>query len=378
MPAVTRVLVVGAGVAGCAAAILLAEQGVDVDLIDAKAEVTTLGSGITLQGNALRVFRQLGVWEEIEANGYGFSALGLRAPDADGTLLVEMPDARTGGPDLPATVGMPRPDLARILVRRAGKAGARVRFGVELAALRQDADDAQVTFANGETGRYELVIGADGLHSRVRSAIGIDTKPESTGMAIWRVFTPRPASVTRTDLTYGGPSYIAGYCPTGEDSLYAYIVEDADAANFFLSGPERVGRMRALSEAYHGPWDDIRPFITDDRGVNYTFFEAHVVDGPWNRGRAVIIGDAAHSCPPTLAQGAAQSLEDAAVLAELLLAADTLDDVLWSQFTKRRLERARAVVDASVQLGRWLIEHEQNADVPGLMGRIGALVSEPA
>ena len=378
MPAVNRVLIVGAGIAGTAAAILLAENGVDVDLIEQKAEVSTLGSGITLQGNALRVLAQLGVWPEIEAHGFGFTTLGLRAPDPAGTLLVEMPDAHTGGPDLPATVGIPRPELARILVNRAEQAGATVQFGTRLTALDQDDDGVTVTFADGRSDRFDVVIGADGLHSHVRELIGIDVSPKSTGMAIWRVFTPRAASVERTDLIYGGPSYIAGYCPTGENSLYAYIVEDADAANFQLSGPERVARMRELSEAYHGPWDDIRPHITEERGVNYTVFESHVVDGAWNRGRVVIIGDAAHSCPPTLAQGAAQSLEDAAVLAELLLRADELTDAVWQEFTERRLDRATEVVAASVQLGQWLLDHEPRPDVPGLMGRIAALVSVPA
>lgn len=378
MPAANRVLVVGAGIAGTASATFLAEGGVEVDLVEKNAEVSALGSGITLQGNALRVFRQLGVLEQIEAHGYAFTTVGLRAPDPQGTLLVEMQDVRTGGDELPATVGMPRPELARILVERAIDAGANVHFGVEATQLEQHDDGVDVTFSDGSTARYDLVIGADGLHSQVRSQIGIDTKPEPTGMAIWRVFTPRPDSVTRTDLIYGGPSYIAGYCPTGENSLYAYIVETADAANFALSGPERVERMRALSEAYHGPWDDIRPFITPERGVNYTFFEAHVVDAPWNRGRVVIIGDAAHSCPPTLAQGAAQSLEDAAVLAELILGADGLDEGLWRSFTGRRVARARTVVEASVQLGQWLIDHDEKADVPGLMGRISALVTEPA
>jgi 2-polyprenyl-6-methoxyphenol hydroxylase-like FAD-dependent oxidoreductase len=197
-------------------------------------------------------------------------------------------------------------------------------------------------------------------------------------MAIWRVFTPRPASVTRTDLTYGGPKYIASYCPTGEDSLYAYIVEDASAENFALSNKERAEVMRSLSEAYHGPWDEIRPYITADRPINYTFFETHLVQAPWNRGRIVIIGDAAHSCPPTLAQGAAQGLEDAAVLAELILAADHVDDTLWNAFAERRVDRVKQVVDASVQLGQWLIDHVQDADVPGLMGRISQLVSKPA
>ena len=80
--------------------------------------------------------------------------------------------------------------------------------------------------------------------------------------------------------------------------------------------------MRALAAAYHGPWDDIRATLTDPGTVNYTLFEALVVPAPWNRGRVVLIGDAAHACPPTLAQGGAQALEDAAVLTELLLVPD--------------------------------------------------------
>lgn len=378
MSAVSRVLIVGAGVAGSAAAILLAEGGVRVDVVERKPEVTALGSGITLMGNALRVLREVGVWDEIESAGFGFGVTGIRAPGPEATLVAQIPDAHTGGPDLPATLGMPRPELARILIARATNAGAKVQFGVELDTIEQTQSTVTARFVDGHSDEYDLVIGADGLNSRVRELIGIEVKPQPTGMAIWRVFTPRPEQVDHTDLYYGGESYIAGYCPTGVNSLYAYIVEDADKAMFELTGPQRVARMVELSRAYSGPWDDIRPLITEDRGVNYTFFESHIVDGPWNRGRAVLIGDAAHSCPPTLAQGAAQSLEDAAVLAELLLDSQSLDDELWSAFSARRLERSKAVVTASVQLVTWLLAHERDADVPGLMARISAMVSVPA
>ena len=378
MPAVSHVLVVGAGVAGCAVAILLAEGGVRVDLVERKTEVTAVGSGITLMGNALRVLKQVGVWDKVEAAGFSFGTTGLRAPGPGAALIAEIPDAHTGGADLPATLGMPRPALARILVERAESLGVRVQFGSTLDSIEEHEGIVTASFVDGRHEDYDLVIGADGVNSRLRELIGIDVKPEPTGMAIWRVFTPRPAQIDHTDLYYGGASYIAGYCPTGEDSLYAYIVEDANASNVELSGPERVARMVELSRSYSGPWDDIRPLITEDRGVNYTNFESHVVDGAWNRGRAVLIGDAAHSCPPTLAQGAAQSLEDAAVLAELLLAANAVDEELWADFTRRRLERAKAIVVASVQLVTWLLEHKTDADVPGLMGGISAMVSVPA
>ena len=376
MPAAANVLVIGAGAAGTAAAILLAERGVSVDLVDVKPDVSAHGSGITLQGNALRVLRQLGVWDEVQEHGYAFGTLGLRAPDPNGTLIVELDDVRTGGPDLPATVGMYRPTLARVLVDRATDVGVKVRFGVTFSSLTQDDRGVDATFTDGSTGRYDLVIGADGVRSATRREIGIELETRSTGMGIWRVFAPRPDSVTRTDLIYGGPCYIAGYCPTGEDTLYAYLVEDIQD-RFDLTPAESLEVMRGLSEAYHGPWDEIRAGMTDPSRVNYTAFETHVLDGAWNRGRVVVIGDAAHTCPPTLAQGAAQALEDAAVLAEMVLTADVLDDAFWHQFTDRRLPRAKEVVEASLQLGDWLLAHEQG-DVPALMGRIAHLLSEPA
>jgi 2-polyprenyl-6-methoxyphenol hydroxylase-like FAD-dependent oxidoreductase len=376
MPAVHTVLVVGSGLAGTATAIHLADGGVAVELVEIEPDVTTLGSGITLQGNALRELRALGVWESVREQGYSFDSLGLRAPDREGTLLAEFPDARTGGPGLPAALGMPRPDLARILHERVAAAGAKIRFGRAVTALDQDAGGVDVTFSDGGTGRYDLVVGADGIRSSVRGLLGVEAAIRATGMGIWRAFGPRPASVTRTDLFYGGPSYIAGYCPTGEDSLYAYVVEDAQDRSG-LSREERLATLRELASAYHGPWDDIRATLTDPSRVNYTWFETHLLPAPWHRGRVVLIGDAAHSCPPTLAQGGAQALEDAAVLTELLLAADALDDSVWTAFTDRRCARAAAVVEASVQLGQWLLDHVQG-DVPGLMGRIAALVAQPA
>ena len=71
-------------------------------------------------------------------------------------------------------------------------------------------------------------------------------------MGIWRAFTRRPASITRTDLVYGGPCYIAGYCPTGEDSIYAYLVEDAQDRSG-LSSEEQLEVMRGLAAQYYGP-----------------------------------------------------------------------------------------------------------------------------
>jgi 2-polyprenyl-6-methoxyphenol hydroxylase-like FAD-dependent oxidoreductase len=374
MPSVRNVLIVGGGAAGCAAAILFARDGAAVDLIEIKPDLSALGSGITVQGNALRVLRQLGVWDEVAAAGYAFNTVGLRAPD--GTLLVEMEDVRTGGPDLPATVGMYRPALARILTEAAAAAGARLRYATTVQTVSSDTDGVDVTFSDGTGSRYDLVIGADGVRSLVRSLLGIELETRPTGMGIWRVFTSRPASVTRTDLYYRGACYIAGYCPTADDSLYAYLVEDAqDRAE--LTPGQQLEIMRDLASHYHGPWDDIRAVMTDPGTINYTWFESHLLQPPWNCGRVVLIGDAVHTCPPTIAQGAAMALEDAAVLADVLLAADRLDQAAFAAFTARRYARVKTVVEESVRLGQWMLDGV-GGNVAALMGKVMGLVSQPA
>ncbi|SCX50984.1 2-polyprenyl-6-methoxyphenol hydroxylase [Klenkia marina] len=376
MSAVQNVLVVGGGLAGAGVAIRLARAGVAVDLVEVKPDVHALGSGITLQGNALRELDGLGVWESARERGYPFDVTGFRAPDPMGTELFAVPDARTGGPDYPAAMGMTRPDLAGLLHDKAAEVGVKLRYATTTTDLVQDEDGVDVTFSDGSSGRYDLVVGADGVRSWTRRMIGIELETKSTGMGIWRAFGPRPASVTRTDLIYGGPCYIAGYCPTGEDSIYAYVVEDAQDRST-LTPEEQLATMRQLSEAYHGPWDEIRESLTDPSRVNYTWFETHLLPAPWNRGRVVVIGDAAHTCPPTVAQGGAQALEDAAVLGQLLVERDALDAELWDAFHDRRVERARTVVDASNQLAQWQLDHVQG-DVASLMRGVATVVSQPA
>ncbi|AKZ54144.1 putative oxidoreductase [Streptomyces ambofaciens ATCC 23877] len=368
------VLVVGGGAAGNAVTILLRRAGLTVDLVEAKDDWNaTAGSGITLQGNALRVLRELGVWEQVEAAGYGFGSVGITAPD--GTVLHAQDDLRTGGDDLPATVGMQRPRLQRILIDAVRASGATVLLGTTAEILDQDPDGVLVRLSDGSRRRYDLVIAADGLGSTTRSAIGITDKPEPTGMAIWRVEAPRPAGVTRTDLAYGGPAYIAGYCPTSETTLYAYAVE-ANRDRASIPPASYADEMRRLTRHYGGFWPEITAHITDPAKVNYTWFDRMLVEGSWHRGRVVLAGDAAHCCPPTLAQGAALSLEDARVLAELLTESDTWDDALFQAYYERRIARVRPVVEASVQIGRWQLDGVRDADVPGLMARTMTMLRE--
>lgn len=378
MTAVSKVAIAGAGVVGLAAAIQLAKAGVAVEVFESKAELSALGSGISLQGNALRAFDALGAWDDIKAAGYPFEGLTLRAPGADAPVVANLPDVKTGGPDYPAAMGMPRPELARILLEHAERAGAEVRFGRKITGLDARSSDGVEVFVDEESaGVYDLLIGADGLNSTVRGLIGIDTAPEPNGMGIWRTFVSRPADVERTELYYGGPVYIAGYTPTGEDSMYAFLVEKAQD-RFGVPDGEATRIMLEESRAYGGPWNSIRADLEKGAHANYTWFTKHIVEGPWNRGRVVIIGDAAHSCPPTIAQGAAQGLEDAVVLTSLLTTRETVDDALWDEFHARRLPRAKAVVEASAQLAQWQIDGDRDADAGGLIFGIAQQMAVPA
>ncbi|MFI8535128.1 FAD-dependent oxidoreductase [Streptomyces aquilus] len=372
------VLIIGGGTSGNALTVLLRRAGIAVDLVEASADwKAAAGSGITLQGNALRVLREVGVLDAIQKEGYKAEGVAILAPD--GTVLAAHEEFRTGGDDLPSHIGMQRPRLQQLLIDEVLASGADVRLGTRATAFDQDGEGVDVTFTDGTSRRYDLVVGADGLGSATRRMIGVTEEPRATGMGIWRAPAPRPAAVRRTEMVYGGRCFIAGYCPTSEDTVYAYLVEPArDRAA--IDPAAYADEMRALSEGYGGAWDEIRPALTDPAVVNYTWFDRHLVEGPWHRGRVVLVGDAAHCCPPTLAQGAAMSLEDALVLADLLTGLDDwasapLDRIL-TDYHARRLPRVRLVVDASVQLGQWLLDGVRDADVPGLIHRTMTVLKE--
>jgi 2-polyprenyl-6-methoxyphenol hydroxylase-like FAD-dependent oxidoreductase len=220
------------------------------------------------------------------------------------------------------------------------------------------------------------VVGADGVRSAIRRLLGIELETRSVGMGAWRMFGPRPAEVTNFHAIFGGPSYMALVCPTSDTTAYWSLVERAQDRSV-LSPQEQLETFRELSRAYHGPWDEVRDSFTDPERLNYTWFQNHLLDAPWNRGRVVLVGDAAHVCPPTIAQGAALSLEDAVVLADLLTTRDQVDEELWAAFTARRHDRVRTVVEASMQLAQWNLDHVQG-DVPAVTRRVAAVVGQPA
>ena len=373
---VSRVLIVGGGITGSVAAIALAKRGAEVELAEIRPEWTAgTGHGITLQGNALRSFQAVGVWDEIRAHGFAFDR--VRLSRADGSLIVEAPTPPTGGPDVPPTFGALRSDVQRILAAAVYEAGVHVRLGVTIAGWSDAPDAVEVTLTDGTTATYDLVVGADGIRSATRARLGIQTAPRPTGMSIWRVLAGRTADMTCSELFYEGPRYKAGYTPISQTSVYAYLL-DADTPE---AGPgDRMpgAVLRERAAGYEGHWAPIRAALTDDTPVNYQRIESLLVDDPWYRGRVILIGDAAHACPPLIAQGAAMCTEDAIVLAELVTGDAPTEDAL-KEFMRRRLPRVTMVVANSLRLADWEIHPDTpGADPAAIMATTLAALQDPA
>lgn len=374
---VSRVLVVGGGITGSVAAIALAQRGVHVDLIEISEEWTSgAGHGITLHGNALLSFRKIGVWGNVLARGFAFDRLLMSR--ADGSLIADVPTPHTGGADLPSTLGSLRSTLQETLAAAVYAVGARVRLGLTVASWTQSPDGVEVAFSDGTSGRYDLVVGADGIHSRLRGYLGITTVPQPTGMSIWRVLGERTPDMDCAEVFYEGPRYKAGYSPISDTQCYAYILDEDVDTESVLRGRPAGAALLERSAGYSGRWGRIRSGITSGTAVNHTRIESLLVPEPWYRGRVIMIGDAVHACPPLIAQGAAMCTEDAVVLAELVTADDSLDSAL-KQFMHRRYRRVKMVVDNSLQLAEW----EINPGTPGadpaaiMSSTLGALQGPP-
>ncbi|HET8987087.1 MAG TPA: FAD-dependent monooxygenase, partial [Humibacillus sp.] len=182
---VRRVLIVGGGIAGGVAALALRQRGIDVVVVEQRREMGGVGHGITLQGNALKAFHAVGVFDRIAERGFPFGHLRMRS--ADGAhVIAELPTPPMGGTEVPPTMGALRGDVADVLAEEVVRAGVDVRLGQTVTALDDRGDAVVVTLSDGTTEVVDLVIGADGIRSQVRGMIGIEAEPQTVGMGIWR------------------------------------------------------------------------------------------------------------------------------------------------------------------------------------------------
>jgi 2-polyprenyl-6-methoxyphenol hydroxylase-like FAD-dependent oxidoreductase len=343
-----KVLVIGGGIGGMAAAISLRKLGATVDLVELDAKWQVYGAGITISGPTLRAFATLGIIDDVMAQG--FCADGVMLCDAHGGLLAELPTPRLAGPAIPGGGGILRPVLANILSTATLEAGVAVRLGVTFSTIEQDADGARIVFTDGSAGEYDLVIGADGLNSKVRQDKFPDApKPEFTGQGCWRAVVRRPADIDRPHI-FMGANVKAGVNPISQEEMYLFFTVHVPGNPFI----EQSTWPRVLAEKlaeFGGPIAVIRDGLNASSRILYRPLEKLLVTQPWHRGRVVLIGDAVHATTPHLASGAGAAVEDALVLAEEL-ARGVPQDAALEAYMRRRLPRCKMIVENSVQLGQ--------------------------
>lgn len=370
MSGVERVLVVGGGIGGLCAAIALRRRGIAVDVVERNPAWDVYGVGIIQPGNALRALHALGLAEQAVAEGLPIA--GVRVCTIEGQELVAFPNPPLVD-GLPGMNGITRPRLHKILQSATLESGADVRTGVTVTEVQ---DGLDVTFSDGERRSYDLLVGADGVHSQIREQVlGIDVRPELTGQVCWRYNLPRLPGLDHLTM-YNGVVGKAGFVPLAEDLMYVLCIEKApEGTSLRLPREGLAATMRERLSVYGGDIAAVRDQIVDDDAVVYRPVEALIVPPPWHRGRVVLLGDAAHATSPHAGQGAAQAIEDAVVLAEELGAERPLEEAL-TRYTQRRFERCEFVVEKSLQIGRDEMAGTPAAD-PTLPGKIAAAVAAP-
>ncbi|MDB9969557.1 FAD-dependent oxidoreductase [Porticoccaceae bacterium] len=354
-----KVLIIGAGIGGLSAGIALRKKGYDVEIIEKDPEWTVYGVGIIQQNNVIRAMYELGVIDDYIDAGYGFDHVKIFAPNGMEVAKIPLPPLVEG---YPANVGIARPALQRVLAESTKASGADIRLGLTAETINDGGDVVEVTFSDGSQGKYDLVIGADGIYSQTRQAIFPEAPgPEFTGQSVWRYNFDRPKDMEGLHV-YNGRVGV-GLVPMSQEQIYMYVTTPEPENPHFEKSTlvdEMKARLNMACPTLHHFADE----ITDNQSVVYRPLEWLMLEGDWHSGRIGLLGDAVHSTTPHLGQGAGLAIEDALVLADELTKASTPEEA-FKNYRDRRFERCDYIVKSSLgiclgQLGKGpLIDNSQ-------------------
>jgi 6-hydroxynicotinate 3-monooxygenase len=355
-----RIAVVGAGMGGLTVAATLRRIGVDVEVYDQATRFARIGAGIQMTPNAMEVLRALGLEERLARIAFRPAAMRNRdwgTGDLSFELtLGEMAERQYGAPYLLLHRGDLHEALTTLIPSEI------VHLGKKLMELDRTADGVELRFADGTRAHAHAVIGADGVHSRVREIILGPEEPVFTGRVAYR--TVYPAELL------GGYQIDPGCKWWGPDRhIVIYYVSGGREVYFTTSVPEdwRVeswsakGDVEELRAAFDGFHPDVRKVLEACPEVHKWAIYERAPLPAWSRGRVVLLGDACHPMTPYMAQGAATSMEDAVVLARCLEGVGP--DRIVQAF--QRYEGSRKPRTSQIQLesreNRWL-QHPAQPD----------------
>ncbi|MFF7633321.1 FAD-dependent oxidoreductase [Kitasatospora sp. NPDC008050] len=359
----TEIMVIGGGVAGAAVALGLHKAGFDVTVYEAHPDTgADIGAFLTLASNGMRALAQLDAAAPIAELGFPLTEMSVL--DATGRELAAMP---LGEADHPLTRYrcLRRAEFGAALQREVARRGIPIRHGARLTGLREGADKVTATFADGSSAGAELVVGADGLNSTVRSCLDPDQpRPQYAGQRVFYGYT--------TDYTTDHPTDAAAPPPgeashritmlRGSGTAFGYACSPAGETFWFARVPGPPATTEELTRTTPAQWrEHLLPLLRPDRTpaadiVAATAERLMVTNaqhlrpgGRWQRGRTILIGDAAHAASPATGQGASMALEDAVVLAKALREAGPRPEAL-AHYEQLRRPRAEQNIATSAQL----------------------------
>ena len=365
------ILVIGGGIGGLSSAIALCKANHRVTVIERDPNWAVYGVGIIQQSNVLSAARELGILEGYLAAGVGFDAVEVYLPN--GMKVARVP-GHPVAPGLPSNVGIGRRALHTLLGDSAKAAGAEIRLGITASAINDTGDRVEVTFSDGTSGAYTLVVGADGIHSQTRQTILPDAPtPQFTGQSVWRYNFSRPADLDALHV-YNGPTGI-GLVPISADLMYMYVTTpEPDNPRYETVGI--AAKLRAKLAGTAPAIQELAEQITEDEGVVYRPLECMMLHSDWHKGRVVLLGDAVHATTPHLGQGAGMAIEDSIVLADEITKAASPQDA-FTAYRNRRFARCRYIVEKSLAICHGQIGKGPPVDNAKATAEMFAVVSQP-
>jgi salicylate hydroxylase len=339
-----RIAVIGGGIGGLAAALALERRGAEVAVYEQSPIHSEIGAGINLTPNAVKAFRALGLEGDIESIGWGSEWLMIRSWKSGRTISqVRRGEFRQkfGAPNL--TVH--RADLLDVL--RSALKTTKIRLGTRCVAVEPGDRIAVACFADGSEIEADVVIGADGIHSAVRESLfGADT-PRFTGCICWRGMAPVddvPRDINTMDGTMwlGPHGHVVHYrVRRGElVNIVAHVDSDAWTEE---SWTRECGVAEVMTT--YAAWNSAltRLYPCSTRWYKWALYDRDPLE-QWSKGRATLLGDAAHAMLPYLGQGAAMAVEDGCVLAAMITRhGEDLGEALVA-YERLRAPRAKAAV----------------------------------